>query len=52
MTSRFARAAAAGTALAVASVAFAACSSGPETTPDDVITIFAPQDSAQGQDLE
>ncbi|NUQ87740.1 MAG: ABC transporter substrate-binding protein [Glycomyces artemisiae] len=52
MTSRFARAAAAGTALAVASLAFAACSSGPETTPDDVITIFAPQDSAQGQDLE
>jgi putative aldouronate transport system substrate-binding protein len=52
MTSRFARAAAAGAALAVAATAFAACSSEPETTPDDVITIFAPQDAAQGQDLE
>ncbi|MFC3493674.1 ABC transporter substrate-binding protein [Glycomyces rhizosphaerae] len=43
MTSRFARAAAAGAALAVSASAFAACSSEPETTPDDVITIFAPQ---------
>ncbi|RRR98080.1 type 2 periplasmic-binding domain-containing protein [Glycomyces terrestris] len=43
MTSRVLRAAAAGAALAVAATAFAACSSGPETTPDDVITIFAPQ---------
>jgi putative aldouronate transport system substrate-binding protein len=43
MTSRFARAAAAGAALAVSATAFAACSSEPETTPDDVITIFAPQ---------
>jgi len=45
MTSRFARAAAAGAALAVSTGAFAACSSEPETTPDDVITIFAPQGS-------
>ncbi|MEV3939083.1 ABC transporter substrate-binding protein [Glycomyces sp. NPDC049804] len=43
MTSRFTRAAAAGAALAVSAGAFAACSSEPETTPDDVITIFAPQ---------
>jgi putative aldouronate transport system substrate-binding protein len=42
-TNRYARAAAAGAALAVAATAFAACSSEPETTPDDVITIFAPQ---------
>ncbi|GAA2157955.1 MULTISPECIES: hypothetical protein [Glycomyces] len=42
-TNRFARAAAAGAALAVAASAFAACSSDPKTTPDDVITIFAPQ---------
>ncbi|SDE11438.1 extracellular solute-binding protein [Glycomyces harbinensis] len=52
MTSRFTRAAAAGAALAVSAGAFAACSSEPETTPDDVITIFAPQDTGQGQDLE
>ncbi|GAB3654374.1 type 2 periplasmic-binding domain-containing protein [Glycomyces tarimensis] len=45
MTSRFTRAAAAGTALAVSTGAFAACTSEPETTPDDVITIFAPQDA-------
>jgi putative aldouronate transport system substrate-binding protein len=43
MTSRFARAAAAGAALAVSAGALSACSSGPETSPDDVITIFAPQ---------
>ncbi|MBO3734487.1 type 2 periplasmic-binding domain-containing protein [Glycomyces niveus] len=43
MTSRFTRAAAAGAALAVSAGAFAACSSEPETTPDDVITIFVPQ---------
>ncbi|THV42445.1 extracellular solute-binding protein [Glycomyces buryatensis] len=43
MTNRFARAAAAGAALAVAAGAFAACSSESETSPDDVITIFAPQ---------
>ncbi|MEV3936539.1 ABC transporter substrate-binding protein [Glycomyces sp. NPDC049804] len=43
MTSRFTRAAAAGAALAVSAGAFAACSSDPETTPDDVITIFVPQ---------
>ncbi len=41
-----------GAALTVAAGAFAACSSEPETTPDDVITIFAPQDAGQGQDLE
>jgi putative aldouronate transport system substrate-binding protein len=52
MTSRFVRAAAAGAALAVSAGAFAACSSEPETTPDDVITIFAPQDAGNGQDLE
>ncbi len=52
MTSRFARAAAAGAALAVSATAFAACSSGPETTPDDVITIFAPQDAGQEQNLD
>jgi putative aldouronate transport system substrate-binding protein len=52
MTSRFARAAAAGAALAVCASAFAACSSEPETTPDDVITIFAPQNAGEGQDLE
>jgi putative aldouronate transport system substrate-binding protein len=52
MTSRFARAAAAGAALAVSAGAFAACSSEPETTPDNVITIFAPQDAGQGQDLD
>ncbi|GAA2274274.1 ABC transporter substrate-binding protein [Glycomyces scopariae] len=51
MTSRLTRAAAAGAALAVSSAMFAACSSEPETTPDDVITIFAPQDAGQGQDL-
>ncbi|GAB4000575.1 hypothetical protein GCM10029992_32910 [Glycomyces albus] len=45
MTSRLTRAAAAGAALAVTTGAFAACSSEPETTPDDVITIFAPQDT-------
>jgi putative aldouronate transport system substrate-binding protein len=43
MTSRFVRAAAAGAALAVSGGALAACSSEPETTPDDVITIFAPE---------
>lgn len=43
MTSRFARAAAAGAALAVSVGALSACSSGPETSPNDVITIFAPQ---------
>ncbi|WP_205328239.1 hypothetical protein [Glycomyces sp. YM15] len=43
MTSSFVRAAAAGAALAVSTGAFAACSSEPETTPDNVITIFAPQ---------
>jgi putative aldouronate transport system substrate-binding protein len=52
MTSRLTRAAAAGAALTVSAGALAACSSGPETTPDDVITIFAPQDAGQGQDLE
>ncbi|MEU5154018.1 ABC transporter substrate-binding protein [Glycomyces sp. NPDC021274] len=52
MTSRFVRAAAAGAALAVAATAFAACSSEPETTPDDVITIFAPQDAGQEQNLD
>jgi putative aldouronate transport system substrate-binding protein len=45
MTSRFARAAAAGAALAVSATAFAACSSEPETTPDDVITLFAPENA-------
>jgi putative aldouronate transport system substrate-binding protein len=43
MTSRFARAAAAGAALAVSAAALSACTTGPQTTPDDVITIFAPQ---------
>ncbi len=44
MTSRFTRAAAAGAALAVSAGALAACSpAGPETSPDDVITLFAPQ---------
>ena len=52
MTSRFVRAIAAGAALAVSAGAFAACSSGPETTPDDVITIFAPQDAGQEQNLD
>ncbi|GAA2148636.1 extracellular solute-binding protein [Glycomyces algeriensis] len=52
MTSRFVRAAAAGAALAVSATAFAACSSEPETTPDDVITIFAPQDAGQEQNLD
>ncbi|MCD0443140.1 hypothetical protein LO763_05790 [Glycomyces sp. A-F 0318] len=52
MNSRSARAAAAAAALAVSAGALAACSSEPETTPDDVITIFAPQDAGQGQDLE
>jgi putative aldouronate transport system substrate-binding protein len=50
MTSRFARATAAGAALAVSAGAFAACSSEPETTPDNVITIFAPQ--GEDADLE
>ena len=43
MTSRFARAAAVGAALAVSAGALSACTSGPATTPDEVITIFAPQ---------
>ncbi|MDQ0573869.1 extracellular solute-binding protein [Agromyces albus] len=43
MTNRFARAAAAGAALAVSAAALSACTTGPQTTPDDVITIFAPQ---------
>ncbi|MFY9714438.1 MAG: ABC transporter substrate-binding protein [Microbacterium sp.] len=43
MTSRIARAAAAGAALAVSAAALSACSPGAETTPDDVITIFIPQ---------
>lgn len=42
MTSRFARAAV-GAAVAVSALALSACSSGPATTPDEVITIFAPQ---------
>ena len=50
MTSRFARAIAAGAALAVSAGAFAACSSGPETTPDDVITIFAPENADMDMD--
>jgi putative aldouronate transport system substrate-binding protein len=44
MTRTFARVAAAGAALAVSAGALTACSpSGPQTSPDDVITIFAPQ---------
>ncbi|WP_165362769.1 extracellular solute-binding protein [Promicromonospora panici] len=43
MTSRLARAGAAAAALTVSAGALTACSSGPETSPDDVITIFAPQ---------
>jgi putative aldouronate transport system substrate-binding protein len=50
MTSRLARAGAAGAALAVAAGAFAACSSDPETTPDDVITIFAPENADMDMD--
>ncbi|MDA1360947.1 hypothetical protein O1R50_15050 [Glycomyces luteolus] len=50
MTSRFTRAAAAGAALAVSASAFAACSSEPETTPDDVITIFAPENADMDMD--
>ncbi|WP_205325148.1 hypothetical protein [Glycomyces sp. YM15] len=50
MTSRFTRAAAAGAALAVSAGAFAACSSEPETTPDDVITIFAPENPDMDMD--
>jgi putative aldouronate transport system substrate-binding protein len=50
MTSRFAPATAAGAALAVSAGAFAACSSEPETTPDDVITIFAPENADMDMD--
>jgi putative aldouronate transport system substrate-binding protein len=50
MTSTFARVAAAGAALAVSAGALTACSSGPQTSPDDVITIFAPQ--AEEADLD
>lgn len=42
MTSRFAQAVV-GAAVAVSVVALSACTSGPATTPDEVITIFAPQ---------